>query len=205
MTDLSNLPRSLLAMTKFINTPWQGVCLDLGCGDDIFKQTIEESAQNRKVETITRRKTLANTATYFGNFLYYEFVKKFDAVWCSHVLEHQVEPYRFLRQIKRVIKPGGLLAIIVPAPRTVLASGHINEYTIGLLVYNMVIAGFDCSDACVYQSNTECSIVVRVKDAKLPQPNIDDDYILEDLNKFFPVDAYQYMPAVISNNWEKLL
>jgi SAM-dependent methyltransferase len=38
----------------------------------------------------------------------------FDAVRISHVLEHVPQPNQFIRELRRVLKPGGILAITVP-------------------------------------------------------------------------------------------
>lgn len=40
--------------------------------------------------------------------------EEFDAVYLSHVLEHIPEPGPFLHEIRRVLKPGGLVLIEVP-------------------------------------------------------------------------------------------
>jgi len=46
----------------------------------------------------------------------------FDMVWCRHALEHSVFPFFTLSEMHRVLKPGGLLYVEVPAPDT--ACGH---------------------------------------------------------------------------------
>lgn len=38
----------------------------------------------------------------------------FDGVWCSHVLEHVVDTQTFVGEIRRVLRPGGELRLIVP-------------------------------------------------------------------------------------------
>jgi 2-polyprenyl-3-methyl-5-hydroxy-6-metoxy-1,4-benzoquinol methylase len=50
-----------------------------------------------------------------GNFLEQEFGgKKFDAVTFWAVLEHLVEPRRFLEKASTILKPGGLCFVLVP-------------------------------------------------------------------------------------------
>ncbi|MBL0372657.1 class I SAM-dependent methyltransferase [Rhizobium sp. KVB221] len=48
--------------------------------------------------------------------------ESFDLVWCRHVLEHSVFPLFSLAETYRVLKPGGVLYMEVPAPDT--ASRH---------------------------------------------------------------------------------
>lgn len=42
----------------------------------------------------------------------------FDVIWCRHCLEHSVFPFFTLSQFFRVLQPGGLLYVEVPAPDT---------------------------------------------------------------------------------------
>lgn len=49
----------------------------------------------------------------------------FDLVWCRHVLEHSVFPLFSLTETFRVLKPGGVLYMEVPAPDT--ACRHQNN------------------------------------------------------------------------------
>lgn len=62
-------------------------------------------------------------------------VGKFDLVYTNHVLEHVAQPQRVIAQLDRVLKPGGILAISVPAPgsETMLHSAlyypHLHAYS----------------------------------------------------------------------------
>ena len=42
----------------------------------------------------------------------------FDLIWCRHTLEHSIFPYFTLAGFHRVLKPGGLIYVEVPAPDT---------------------------------------------------------------------------------------
>jgi SAM-dependent methyltransferase len=53
------------------------------------------------------------------DFSFLEFEDaSFDLVWCRHALEHSVFPYFTLSEMHRVLKPGGVLYVEVPAPDT---------------------------------------------------------------------------------------
>jgi SAM-dependent methyltransferase len=57
------------------------------------------------------------------DFAFLEFAdESFDLVWCRHVLEHSIFPLFTLAELFRVLRPGGVLYLEMPAPET--ASGH---------------------------------------------------------------------------------
>lgn len=43
---------------------------------------------------------------------------EFDMLWCRHVLEHSVAPLFTLTEYRRILKPGGVAYVEVPAPDT---------------------------------------------------------------------------------------
>jgi len=51
---------------------------------------------------------------YVGDFLTYEFPKKYKVVFAHHVLEHQQEPVDFMNKICDILEKGGILDIRVP-------------------------------------------------------------------------------------------
>ena len=92
-------------------------------------------------------------ATYFGNFLEIESEipdNYYDCIWCSHTLEHQLNPGEFLSLLKKKLKEGGILALTVPPMKHYIVGGHSNHWTPGMLLYNLVAVGFDCSKAITW-------------------------------------------------------
>jgi SAM-dependent methyltransferase len=51
---------------------------------------------------------------YVGDFITYDFPKKYDAIICHHVLEHQDKPIEFMNKICDVLNDGGIVDIRVP-------------------------------------------------------------------------------------------
>jgi 2-polyprenyl-3-methyl-5-hydroxy-6-metoxy-1,4-benzoquinol methylase len=100
--------------------------LDIGCGQGVALKHFAADkldaigiAIGEDVE-ICRQKGF-NAVEMDLSFL--EFAdQSFDLVWCRHVLEHSVFPYFSLTETFRVLKPGGVLYMEVPAPDT--ASRH---------------------------------------------------------------------------------
>ena len=115
----------------------------------------------------------------------------FDGVWCSHVLEHVRNVGMFLDFVGVDLKPGGLLAITVPPHRPKLVGGHINQFNEGSLVYQLVLAGFDCSEARVGVYGYNISVLVRHKRIEGPMALKMDKGHIETLAKWFPWPVQQ--------------
>src|SRR5262249_30852938 len=108
-------------------------------------------------------------ASHSGDYLDLEIEEPFDAIWCSHVLEHQRYLGRFLDKMFDDLKDGGILAVTVPTGLSPLLQGHVNIFTPGLLLYNLICAGFDCADAQVKTYDWQFSIILQKKPNGLPR------------------------------------
>jgi SAM-dependent methyltransferase len=94
----------------------------------------------------------------------------YDAVFCSHVLEHQRNVGAFLDRIVQSCAPGGWISITVPpeiSHHTLL--GHPNQFTAGSLLYHLVMAGVDCRDARALTYGYNASVMVRNLPNGLPR------------------------------------
>lgn len=115
----------------------------------------------------------------------------YDSIWCSHVLEHCPNVGAFLAKVRRDLKPDGLLGLTVPPYRPRLVGGHINLFTEGTLIYNLILAGFDCSKARVGVYGYNISVLVRNVPAVLPADLAYDKGDIERLARFFPWLVHQ--------------
>ena len=111
-----------------------------------------------------------------------------DVVWASHVLEHQLNVNLFLK--KCFADCGRYFAVTVPPLKHEIVGGHVSLWNAGLLLYNMILAGWDCSEAKVMNYGYNISVVVEKKEADLPELRMDHGDI-ERLAPFFPFDAKQ--------------
>lgn len=147
---------------------------------------------------------LYEKADYVGDFMSYDFDRKFDVVWCSHVLEHQRNVGLFLEKLYDVIEDDGFLAISLPIhPRDRFVSGHITSWNAGLLIYNLVLAGFDCSEA-TFLHGYDLSLIVRKKASSGGDVRAAAAYAsVEDLAKYFPFPIKEMGDAEVkSHNWK---
>ena len=139
--------------------------------------------------------------------LYHEMegLGKFDAIWASHVLEHQRNPGVFLDKVHSELNEGGVLAITVPPRKDQIVGGHVTLWNAGLLLYQIIIAGFNCREAAVATYDYNVSVVLnKVSIEKMPDLWYDRGDI-DKLKNFFPkgLDAKQGFNGVIERlNWE---
>lgn len=161
--------------------------LDLGCGQGLHSQAFR---QHLKSVVGIDASTHWGVPDILGEFCTTEFEEQFDLVWCSHTLEHQVNVNIFLQKIFSVLKPGGILAITVPPAKPNIVGGHVTTWNAGMLLYNLILAGFDCRHAMIKQYDYNISIIVRKSRAILPPLRMDNGDI-EVLSHYFPFDARQ--------------
>lgn len=129
-------------------------------------------------------------ADYQGNYLDIDFPEKFDAIWCSHTLEHQRNVGEFLEKIFYDLREGGILALTVPFDmETDLTFGHCNRFSPLVLLYHLVLAGFDCSEVSLKCYNYNIGIIVKKKYNGIERPapyamvpDTPDKEYLEDIN-----------------------
>jgi SAM-dependent methyltransferase len=136
-----------------------------------------------------------------GDFNNLAIVDQYDCVWCSHVLEHQLNVNHFLTKIFHTLKDGGVLAITVPPRKDEIVGGHVTLWNAGLLLYNLILAGFDCKNAAVKSYGYNISVIVEKKTAILPNLNYDTGDI-NALNEFFPLGVFEGFDGNIQElNW----
>lgn len=124
--------------------------------------------------------------------------EQFDAIWCSHVLEHALDVHQFLRKLHYELKDGGLLAITVPPAKHAIVGGHVSLWNEGLLCYRLILAGFDCSQAMVGVYGYNISVIVEKTRMELPGLAMDNGDI-ERLADYFPVPMAQNTPGIFGD------
>lgn len=175
------------ALAKFISlcTPEMKI-LDIGSGVDELHSFFMRNA-NLNVQT----NDIFPNSDIIGFFENLDFKNQFDAVWCAHVLEHTLNPHNFLQKINQVIREDGILCITVPPLKHEIVGGHINLFNPGLLIYRLILAGFDCKDSYLWTYGYNISIIMKVKKIyKLPEL-IYDNGDIELLAQYFPMVVHQ--------------
>lgn len=155
--------------------------LDIGSGEGEHTKAFKQAGK-----TVTSV-SLIPPADIVGDYLTV-CTGKFDALWACHVLEHQPNVNMFLKKCFADLKTGGVFAVTVPPLKHEIVGGHVSLWNAGLLLYNLILAGFDCKRASVKTYGYNISVIVRKKKANLPRLIMDFGDI-EALKEFFPLNV----------------
>jgi SAM-dependent methyltransferase len=109
-----------------------------------------------------------------GNYLDMDLGRSFDVVWACHVIEHQPNANLFIKKLFHDAKAGGVVAITVPPLKHEIVGGHLSLWNAGLLLYHIVFAGFDCSNASVLKYGYNISVIVEKREIE-HMPELDYD------------------------------
>jgi SAM-dependent methyltransferase len=144
--------------------PTGGAVLDVGCGARPYENLFPDSSYTGiDVEHSGRSADYKRPDVYFDGLSIPYDEASFDSVICTQVLEHSVDPDALLREMCRVLRPGGRLLITVPfmwglhevpfdfrrysmfgLPRVVEAAGlrvlHIDQLSRGIDAIEMLVA-----------------------------------------------------------------
>ena len=104
------IARSLVPQAK----QWQ-TALDLGCREGTQSKWLEKKGY--KVTSIDIEKNYEKCLIVDCNKKLPFKTNSFNLVWCSEVVEHLENPGKSVKEMKRVLKPGGLLLVTTPNSR----------------------------------------------------------------------------------------
>lgn len=102
--------------------PLDSKILEVGCGDGSFTKDLATFSSNVTAIDISSEQVEQNKQAYPQiDFRQHDVSQifpfedgTFAAIWCSEVLEHLFDPEFALREIHRVLAPGGKLMVTVP-------------------------------------------------------------------------------------------
>lgn len=154
--------------------------LDIGCGYGIHSDFFKLKS---KSVTSTDIIPFYDNAI-IGNYIDLTF-EPHDLTWVSHVLEHQLNINLFLKKVRKETKLGGYTCITVPPLKHDIVGGHVNLWNAGLLMYNLVLAGFNCKHAHIKQYKYNITVIARAEEFILPELHYDKGDI-EKLRPWLP-------------------
>lgn len=107
--------KGLYTAIKHLSIHIEGKILDVGCGQKPYQHLFKSASDYVGLEIDTQQNRLYKKADFFYDGKTFPFgAQEFDSVIASQVLEHVFEPEQFLKEISRVLKPGGTLFLTVP-------------------------------------------------------------------------------------------
>ena len=134
----------------------RGRFLDYGCGNGAFVRALQQVFPEAEVLGTDQH---ANAPALLSAQRYIPYaqlpMRNFDFILCRHVLEHTYDPVTFLRSLRSLLRPNGILAIEVPSLETAVKElfgrhwdgyyvpFHPLHFTRGSLAAATKAAGFD--------------------------------------------------------------
>lgn len=178
------------ALNKLLKDYEFNTVLDIGCGAGKHAEIF--LSEGKAVTAIDYGKSLCfeqnsgRLETIVADFNTYNFDKQFDCVWCCHCLEHQLNVQIFLEKINVVLKDGGVLALVVPPLKHMIVGGHVNLFNAGLLLYRLVLAGFDCREASMLAYGYNICVLLKKRKIEVLENISYDCGDLRTLHQYFP-------------------
>jgi len=192
-----DVPRAGEAVKKLLRDIPFTTLLDIGCGDGAHTKIFRKFG---KIVTATDYAARFDGVVE-GMYQDLEF-KEHDVTFASHVLEHQLDTHTFLRKMWRDTREGGYACITVPPLKTQIVGGHVSLWNAGLLMYRLVLAGFDCKNVMIHRYDYNITVIAQKKIFELPRLNYDTgdiELIAEWLpNKF---SHHGFNGDIPSHNW----
>ena len=113
--------------------------LDIGSGDGVHTEILRSVGLE-----VFQLDKYSDKAEYKVDFLSHNFDRKFDVIFCSHVIEHQRNVGNFLDKIFDVMSDDGVLLISAPKHQAEwMIAGHLNCFYSTYFIQHLIHAGFD--------------------------------------------------------------
>ena len=138
----------------------EGTIIDVGCGAQPYRPLVPPGALYRGIdsaETEAGFEYAIPDVSYFDGDVWPVDDASADLTLCTEVLEHVVDPTRFLEEARRCLRPGGTLLLTVPfAARWHYIPRDYWRFTPSSLALLLGRAGF--SDVRVYQRGNPVTV-----------------------------------------------
>jgi SAM-dependent methyltransferase len=107
--------RGLYKSIRVLAPSLRGTILDVGCGRKPYRHLFQYTEYiGMDIENPGHDHSQEEIDVYYDGKVFPFPDNKFDNVLCNQVLEHVFEPVPFLKEINRVLKPGGCFLLTVP-------------------------------------------------------------------------------------------
>jgi len=132
---------------KLVGLKKGGVWIDLGAGNGTYLRFMNEKSFGLDIKKDLEKKIYSWN---FNDKVPSKFLATADVIWCSALIEHVLRPHEFLVNVKKFLKPDGLLLIIAPITHLfnpLFLSGtyhgdHVNFFNATTLKLTLERAGY---------------------------------------------------------------
>ena len=159
-------------IAKYVNTACSSIeLLDYGCGKSLFCQRLRGLNSNIKLHLFDVSSDYTDFWIKFcsrDNFATFEipssWIGKFEIVASLFSLEHVPDTLGSLRQIKKLLKPDGILYLVVPNmfsenTADMIVVDHLHHYSPESMAMALHLSGFALLEAD-HDSHRQCSIYI---------------------------------------------
>ena len=167
--------------------------LDIGCGaGNSIKQFAEKGIAAKGIDMLDPGMiSFPEGCTYEKvDVLTYNPPRKHAAIYSSHVIEHLPDTEKFITRIFSYLNEGGHFCIIWPKPKPEVVSGHVHNFNLGLMLYNLVRTGIDCHRVKCVDCLYSLAIMGEYRRFEVPELTHNEGDI-ERLSDYFPFKATQ--------------
>lgn len=159
--------------------------LDIGCGYGRHSRELLKAGKTVTSIDIKSDYKEAIVGDYLNTHL-----PRSDLVWASHILEHQLNVNLFLKKCRNETNEHGYIAIVVPPLKHEIVGGHVTLWNAGLVMYNLVLAGYSCKNAIIKEYGYNILVIAQAEEFKLPSLHYDRGDI-ELIKEYLP-EGYNY-------------
>ena len=143
-----NLEWGIFSLIEFIGSNSKEIgerfqsCIDIGSGEGVQTDILRHAGLD-----VFQLDKYSPIAEYQVDFLKYNFDRKFDIVFCSHVIEHQRNVGNFLDKIYDILSDDGVLILSAPKHEAeTMIEGHLNCFKTPYFIQHLLHAGFNLKD-----------------------------------------------------------
>lgn len=192
--DLSSVPGKDTLLNYIVSNYKFNSVIDVGCGKGDFFHYLNNKnikVDGTGIDMMDEADVLYKDFKYVkSNFNDYESDEKFDLLYTSHTIEHNPDTETFLKNFFKHGKDGGLFCIIWPPPKPQVVGGHVHIFNLGIMLYNIIRTGIDCSKVKLIKVGYNLCIVGEYSYFKLQQLTY-NRFEIDMLKNYFPFKAYQ--------------
>ncbi len=166
-----------LLLTTLAKGTLDGPILDVGAGDGLFSwllsqskhsvQGIEREASGIAAANAELQNRQARASVKLGNAEALDYPDaSFSAALLADVIEHLGNPVRALREIRRVLQPGGVLLVVTPSWRFGSSPDpvhHLEEYRMDELLRQLGACGFTVRESGAIKGDYDDLVAIATR------------------------------------------